>query len=423
MTTSSATCSGSAVASTIIGIDAAGLGDQRHDRAVLGGQRAVDRAADLGRAGEADAGDARDRRPARRRPCRRRAPGASAFGGMPAACRMRTASAAISGVCSAGLATTRVAGGKRGGHLAEEDRERKIPRADADEHAAAAIAQLVALAGRARHRLRERACAAPRAHSSGRNRPPRELPRAHRRASCRPPLAAARSAGRAALPEDRSRARARRRASRPASPPSRRSPPPPPPWRPSRWRASASRTRPIAVPSIGEQHGALAAGAAVPSISGAASVGRRGVADFGEQAAEARAVAELDAARNCARSGAIEIARQRDIRMARAGARPRSAAADARGSRQSAPPDRPRPRRTTSSRRSRAAAAPDRRAGRDVRRPAHRPGRRPAADRRAADRRAPRPCRAGAGTRSLRPRRHPRSRSATVRALWVANCG
>ena len=47
-----------------------------------------------------------------------------------------------------------IAGGERGAHLAEEDRERKIPRADADEHAAAAIAKLVDLAGRPRHRLR-----------------------------------------------------------------------------------------------------------------------------------------------------------------------------------------------------------------------------------------------------------------------------
>ena len=39
------------------GVDAAGLGDQRHDRAVLGGQRSVDRPRDFGRAGEDDAGD------------------------------------------------------------------------------------------------------------------------------------------------------------------------------------------------------------------------------------------------------------------------------------------------------------------------------------------------------------------------------
>ena len=50
-----------------------------------------------------------------------------------------------------------VAGGKRRCHLAEKDRERKIPRADADKRAAAAIAQHVALAGRSRHLLRRRA--------------------------------------------------------------------------------------------------------------------------------------------------------------------------------------------------------------------------------------------------------------------------
>ena len=44
------------------GVDAAGLGDQRRDRAVLGGERAVDDARDFGRAGEGDAGDARGRR-------------------------------------------------------------------------------------------------------------------------------------------------------------------------------------------------------------------------------------------------------------------------------------------------------------------------------------------------------------------------
>ena len=47
-----------------------------------------------------------------------------------------------------------IAGHERGAHLAEKDSERKIPWANADEHAAAAIAQLVALAGRPGHRLR-----------------------------------------------------------------------------------------------------------------------------------------------------------------------------------------------------------------------------------------------------------------------------
>ena len=88
------------------GVDAAGLGDQRHDRSVLCGERAVDRAADLGRAGEDDAGDARIGDEARRRPRRRRARRCSALAGTPASCNSATASAATSGVCSAGLATT-----------------------------------------------------------------------------------------------------------------------------------------------------------------------------------------------------------------------------------------------------------------------------------------------------------------------------
>jgi hypothetical protein len=40
-------------------IDAASLGDQRHDRRILGGERAVDRACHFGRAGEGDAGHSR----------------------------------------------------------------------------------------------------------------------------------------------------------------------------------------------------------------------------------------------------------------------------------------------------------------------------------------------------------------------------
>ncbi len=51
------------------------------------------------------------------------------------------------------LGDHRVAGGKRRHDLTAEDREREIPRADADEDAAPAIAQRVALPGRARHRL------------------------------------------------------------------------------------------------------------------------------------------------------------------------------------------------------------------------------------------------------------------------------
>ena len=151
-----------------------------------------------------------------------------------------------------GLGDHRVAGGERRRDLAEENRERKIPRADADEHAAPAIAQFVALAGRSRHRLRRER--APRlggviaaiidrlAHFGDRS----------RRASCRLRPAAARSAGRARLRADRRRARAHRRGARPASPPrpqSRLAPPPSPRSRsPRRLRSPG---RPVA-PSIGE---------------------------------------------------------------------------------------------------------------------------------------------------------------------------
>src|SRR5260221_14733907 len=47
-----------------------------------------------------------------------------------------------------------IAGNERSGDLTEKDRERKIPRADADKHAAPAVAKLVRLTGRARQRSR-----------------------------------------------------------------------------------------------------------------------------------------------------------------------------------------------------------------------------------------------------------------------------
>ena len=89
------------------GVQAAGLGDEGDDRARPGGERAVDRPGRVGAAGEGDAVDAADGRPAPRRRSRRR-PGARASrsGRRPASWNRRTASAAISGVCSAGLAST-----------------------------------------------------------------------------------------------------------------------------------------------------------------------------------------------------------------------------------------------------------------------------------------------------------------------------
>ena len=52
-----------------------------------------------------------------------------------------------------GLGDDRIAGRERRGDLAEEDREREIPRADADEHAAPAKREAVLLPGRAGQQL------------------------------------------------------------------------------------------------------------------------------------------------------------------------------------------------------------------------------------------------------------------------------
>ena len=135
-----------------------------------------------------------------------------------------------------------------------------------------------------------------------------------------------------------------------------------------------------------------------------------------------RALAEFDAAR-IRPLRPIEIARQRDVRMPGVV----GAADDVRRAAAAAlSPARPRRRQApqrTSWRRSPAAAAPDRRADRDGCRPARRSGRRSPGDPRRVAHTAPRPCRAGAGTR-IRFRRSASSRMvATVSALWVANCG
>src|SRR2546427_9604881 len=53
-----------------------------------------------------------------------------------------------------GLGDDAVAGGECSGHLAQEDRQREVPRADADEHAAAVQLQLVGFTGRDRKSTR-----------------------------------------------------------------------------------------------------------------------------------------------------------------------------------------------------------------------------------------------------------------------------
>ena len=135
------------------GVDAAGLGDQRYDRSALLRQRAVDRLADLGRAGEGDTGDVAigDEEGADLAVAGNEMKRARRHAGVV---QERDGARGDERRLLGRLGDDRVAGGERAGHLAEEDRQRKIPRADADEDAATAIAQQIAFAGRARHRLR-----------------------------------------------------------------------------------------------------------------------------------------------------------------------------------------------------------------------------------------------------------------------------
>ena len=132
------------------GVDAAGLRDQRHDRSVLGGERPVDVTRDLGRAGEDDAGDLRMRG-------QRRTDAAVAGDEVQCAFRdaglvqQRDGRARDARCLLGGLCHDAVAGHQRRGDLAEENRQRKIPRRDRDKDAAAAHGERIALAGRARH--------------------------------------------------------------------------------------------------------------------------------------------------------------------------------------------------------------------------------------------------------------------------------
>ena len=211
--TSSVTCSGSAVASTIMALMPPVSAISGTIGPSFAGERPVDLLRHLGRAGEDDAGDPRigdeggaDRTVARNELERR--------GGHAGRCRSRTASKAISGVCSAGLATTLLPAASAAGDLTDEDGERKVPRTDRDEDAATAQAVAVLLAGRAgEERVGEQA-GAPQPHSSGRSRPPRGPRRRRRRWSCRPPAQGGPSGGRGSPRGDRRRVRGSGRARR-----------------------------------------------------------------------------------------------------------------------------------------------------------------------------------------------------------------
>ena len=132
------TCSGSAELSTIIALTPPVSAISVASGPSRAASAAVDRARSLDGARERDAGDARVARAALR-PSARPSPGRNCSA--PAGCRLaratRTARAATSVPCSAGFAMHGVAGRERRRDLPREDREREIPRAHADEHAAA----------------------------------------------------------------------------------------------------------------------------------------------------------------------------------------------------------------------------------------------------------------------------------------------
>ena len=161
---------------------AAGFGDQRHDRPVLGGERAVDRPGGPGRAGERDPGDARIRHQPRAHPARRatgrahpraRRPGAAGRPPWP-----RSAG-------SAALGQHRVAD-RQGGDLAGEDGDGGVPPADRDERAAAVQGEAIARRRSAPATRAARPWPAPPWRSSAGNPPPRAPRRPHRAGSCRP---------------------------------------------------------------------------------------------------------------------------------------------------------------------------------------------------------------------------------------------
>ena len=165
-------------------VDTACFGDQRHDRALLVGERAVDELRDRGRSGEAHAGGARVGHQR----------GADRFAGtVQQHQRVRGDAGFVQQAdhrlrnerCLLGrLGGHRVAGDERSRDLTGEDREREVPRADANEHAAPVQLQRVALAGRAGQRRSARACLRPRSRSSAGSRSPRALPPRRRRGSC-----------------------------------------------------------------------------------------------------------------------------------------------------------------------------------------------------------------------------------------------
>ncbi len=130
-------------------VDPACLGDQRHDRAGPAREHLVDPLCGLGRAGEGDACDPRvgdQRRADRLAGPRQEVQDIAGDAGLVQQPHHR--GGGQRGLLGR-LGGDRVAGGERRRDLTGEDRQRKIPRRNAEKNAAPMQCQLVALTGRA----------------------------------------------------------------------------------------------------------------------------------------------------------------------------------------------------------------------------------------------------------------------------------
>ena len=132
------------------GVDPAGLGDQRRQRPGLVLQQGAGDAPGAGRrTGEGDAGHLGigDQGGADRRAAGREAQDVGRYAGLVG--QTHGGGGDQRGL-RRGLGDHGVADGERGGDLAQEDRQREVPGADAGEDAPAGQAERIALAGRAR---------------------------------------------------------------------------------------------------------------------------------------------------------------------------------------------------------------------------------------------------------------------------------
>ena len=179
------TCSGSAELSTIIALTPPVSAISVASAPVARRERRVDRARRLDGARERDA---RDARVAEQRLADRAAVAGQELqraGRDAGLLEQRDGARRNERALLGRLRDDGVAGRERRGDLPREDREREVPRAHADEHAAADQLELVALAGRARQpRRASRARARTRRRSSARDRRPREPRRGCRARSC-----------------------------------------------------------------------------------------------------------------------------------------------------------------------------------------------------------------------------------------------